>query len=67
MQVTDDTPRVGLLLYRKHVISGQTYIGNMITLMESEGILPIPIFINGVEAHTVVRCEPLNFNCLDHM
>ena len=53
--VTEDTPRVGLLLYRKHVISGQTYIGNMITLLQSEGIMPVPVFINGVEAHTVVR------------
>ena len=67
MQVTDETPRVGLLLYRKHVISGQTYIGNMITLMESEGILPIPIFINGVEAHTVVRYELCNWSYLDHI
>lgn len=23
--------------------------------MEKDGILPVPIFINGVEAHTVVR------------
>ncbi len=23
--------------------------------MESEGLLPVPVFINGVEAHTVVR------------
>jgi magnesium chelatase subunit H len=53
--VKEDTPRVGVLLYRKHVISEQSYIGNMITLMESNGILPIPVYINGVEGHTVVR------------
>jgi magnesium chelatase subunit H len=23
--------------------------------MESEGLIPVPVFINGVEAHTVVR------------
>jgi magnesium chelatase subunit H len=23
--------------------------------MEAEGLLPVPVFINGVEAHTVVR------------
>jgi magnesium chelatase subunit H len=23
--------------------------------MEAEGVIPLPIFINGVEAHTVVR------------
>lgn len=27
----------------------------MITILESEGIIPIPVFINGVEAHTIVR------------
>lgn len=53
--VTADTPRVGLLLYRKHVLSDQSYICNLITLMETEGIMPIPIFITGVEAHVIVR------------
>ena len=67
--VNENTARVGILLYRKHVITGQDYIGNLIKLMESEGmflknhlnlcswlgIMPIPVFINGVEAHTVVR------------
>jgi magnesium chelatase subunit H len=53
--VTADTPRVGILLYRKHVVSEQGYIPNMITLLEAEGIMPIPIFITGVEAHVVVR------------
>ena len=36
--VNEDTARVGILFYRKHVITGQEYIGNMIKLMESEGI-----------------------------
>ena len=54
-RVTDATPRVGILLYRKHVLTEQQYIPNLIRLMESEGIMPIPIFINGVEGHTVVR------------
>ena len=27
----------------------------MITILEKEGIIPIPVFINGVEAHTIVR------------
>jgi len=49
--VTADTPRVGILLYRKHVITEQGYIPNMIKLMESNGIMPIPMFINGVEGH----------------
>jgi magnesium chelatase subunit H len=45
--VTKDTPRVGLLLYRKHVLSEQPYIGNLIKLMETQGIMPIPVFITG--------------------
>ena len=27
----------------------------MITILESQGIMPIPVFISGVEGHTVVR------------
>lgn len=50
-----DAPRVALLLYRKHVITNQTYIQQLIRMFEAEGLLPIPIFINGVEAHTIVR------------
>jgi magnesium chelatase subunit H len=45
--VSEDTPRVGVLLYRKHVVTQQGYIPNLITLMESQGIMPIPIFITG--------------------
>ncbi len=53
--VKESTPRVALLLYRKHVLTEQAYIPNLIKLMETEGIMPVPVFINGVEAHTVVR------------
>mgnify|MGYP002793631217 CR=1 FL=1 len=42
-------PRIALLLYRKHVITGQRYIQDLITYFESEGFIPIPVFINGVE------------------
>ena len=49
------TPVVAVLLYRKHVTSGLAYIPHLITLLEKEGLVPVPIFINGVEAHTVVR------------
>ena len=44
-----------MLLYRKHVLTEQSYIGNLIALMETEGVIPFPVFNNGVEAHTVVR------------
>jgi len=50
-----EAPRVAVLLYRKHVITDQRYIADLITQMEAENVLPIPIFINGVEAHTIVR------------
>ena len=50
-----DAPRVAVLLYRKHVITDQPYILDLIALMEQNGICPVPIFINGVEGHTIVR------------
>lgn len=50
-----DAPVVAVLLYRKHVVTEQPYIGQLIGQLEAEGLLPVPIFINGVEAHTVVR------------
>lgn len=51
----DNAPRVAVLLFRKHVITGQRYIEDLIAMMEAQGIIPVPIFINGVEAHTIVR------------
>jgi magnesium chelatase subunit H len=50
-----DAPVAALLLYRKHVITKQDYIRQLVSEMEAQGVLPVPIFINGVEAHTVVR------------
>ena len=32
----------------------QAYIPDLIECLEREGLRPVPIFINGVEAHTVV-------------
>jgi magnesium chelatase subunit H len=51
----DSAPRVAVLLFRKHVITEQKYIPDLLKIMEEQGIIPIPIFINGVEAHTIVR------------
>jgi magnesium chelatase subunit H len=51
----NNSPRIALLLYRKHVITGQRYIQDLITYFEAEGFVPVPVFINGVEAHTIVR------------
>ena len=37
----------------------QAYIPELIECMEREGLRPVPIFINGVEAHTVVSAVAL--------
>ncbi len=49
------SPIVGILLYRKHVITKQPYISQLIRHFEAVGLLPLPIFINGVEGHVAVR------------
>lgn len=48
-------PVVGILLYRKHVITKQPYIPQLIRRFEKAGLIPLPIFINGVEGHVAVR------------
>ncbi|MBV8887363.1 MAG: magnesium chelatase subunit H [Chroococcidiopsidaceae cyanobacterium CP_BM_RX_35] len=57
MSGTRDQERwvVGILLYRKHVITRQTYIYQLIHYFEQAGLVPLPIFINGVEGHVAVR------------
>jgi len=40
---------------RKHVITEQGYIAQLVRCFEADGVRPVPIFINGIEAHTVVR------------
>ena len=46
---------IGILLYRKHVITKQPYIPQLIKHFEQENLIPLPIFINGVEGHVAVR------------
>ncbi|NJL81851.1 MAG: magnesium chelatase subunit H [Chloroflexaceae bacterium] len=48
-------PTVGILLYRKHVITKQSYIPQLIRQFEQQGLIPLPIFLNGVEGHVAVR------------
>jgi len=48
-------PRIAILLYRKHVITHQPYIPQLIRAFETAGLIPVPIFINGVEGHVAVR------------
>jgi len=52
---TSATPVVGILLYRKHVITKQLYIPQLIRKFEEAGLTPLPVFINGVEGHVAVR------------
>ena len=48
-------PVIGILLYRKHVITKQPYIPQLIKHFTAQGLIPVPIFINGVEGHVAVR------------
>jgi hypothetical protein len=53
-----------VLLYRKHVITSQPYIAQLVRCLEAGGVRPVPIFINGVEAvrgptNVRVSSEPL--------
>ncbi|MEO1123779.1 MAG: magnesium chelatase subunit H [Cyanobacteria bacterium J06639_16] len=50
-----EKPVIGILLYRKHVITRQPYIPQLIRQFEQAGLIPLPIFINGVEGHVAVR------------
>jgi magnesium chelatase subunit H len=53
--VNQDLPVIAILLYRKHVITKQSYIPKLIHQFEQAGLIPLPIFINGVEGHVAVR------------
>ena len=50
-----DSPVVGILLYRKHVLTQQSYIPQLIRAFETADLLPVPLFITGVEGHIAVR------------
>jgi magnesium chelatase subunit H len=54
-EVEVHSPVIGILLYRKHVITKQPYIPQLIRRFEEAGLIPLPIFINGVEGHVAVR------------
>lgn len=50
-----DWPTVGVLLYRKHVISELAYIPELTRHMEDQKLTPLPLFITGVDGHIAVR------------
>jgi magnesium chelatase subunit H len=53
--LSSSLPTIAILLYRKHVITKQPYIPQLIRDFEQAGLIPLPIFINGVEGHVAVR------------
>ncbi|MFN6515811.1 MAG: magnesium chelatase subunit H [Nostoc sp. CreGUA01] len=55
MEKISQSPVIGILLYRKHVVTKQPYIPQLIRRFEAAGLIPLPIFINGVEGHVAVR------------
>ncbi|WP_445633222.1 magnesium chelatase subunit H [Nostoc sp. DSM 114161] len=55
MEKISQSPVIGILLYRKHVVTKQPYIPQLIRHFEAAGLIPLPIFINGVEGHVAVR------------
>ena len=55
LKTQNSKPTIGILLYRKHVITKQAYIPQLIRAFEQAGLIPVPIFINGVEGHVAVR------------
>ncbi|MDF5730629.1 MAG: magnesium chelatase subunit H, partial [Rhizonema sp. PD38] len=54
-KLLSSSPVIGILLYRKHVVTSQPYIPQLIRHFEQAGMIPLPIFINGVEGHVAVR------------
>ncbi len=54
-KLLSSSPVIGILLYRKHVVTSQPYINQLIRHFEEAGMIPLPIFINGVEGHVAVR------------
>jgi len=60
----ETAPRVAVLLYRKHVITNQLYIPQLLRIFEKEGLLPIPVFINGVEGKSPPSLPPFLPPCI---
>lgn len=53
---TEKWPVCAVLLFRKHIISELPYIPQLVNFLEERHkLLPLPIFIQGVDAHIAVR------------
>mmetsp|Transcript_2978 Transcript_2978/g.6554 ORF Transcript_2978/g.6554 Transcript_2978/m.6554 type:complete len:1763 (+) Transcript_2978:74-5362(+) len=53
--IEEGWPVCAILLFRKHVISELAYIPQLINYFEEKKLLPLPLFIQGVDAHIAVR------------
>ncbi len=48
-------PLVALIAFRKHIVQGQQYQGQLIRALEANGMDVLPIFVSGIELHVAVR------------
>ena len=56
----NDAPRVAILLYRKHVITNQRYIGDLITIMEAQAVFPVSIRGSDFQMYVLQSNQALN-------
>jgi magnesium chelatase subunit H len=47
--------RVGILMFRKHLIQERSYIDDTIRAFEAANLQPVPVFVAGIEGHVAVR------------
>jgi magnesium chelatase subunit H len=46
---------VAVLSFRSHIIGGTTYHNDVVRALEAAGLRTLPIFVQGIESHIVVR------------
>ena len=46
---------VAVLSFRAHILSGTTYHNDVVRTLEGAGLRVLPIFVQGIESHVVVR------------
>ncbi len=47
--------RVGILMFRKHLVQERSYIDDTIRAFEAANLQPVPVFVAGIEGHVAVR------------
>jgi magnesium chelatase subunit H len=46
---------VAILSFRSHILGGATYHNDVVRALEAAGLRTLPIFVQGIESHVVVR------------